>query len=161
MERMDLTPEAEQRMDLTPEVEQRLAEDYTAWLTTVTDKGLPAPNPVWFVKDESDQITVFTHRNSRKVHNIEQRPTVCFHFNPNRLGRKSLIIVGDVNITHDEAPSTVPGYLEKYWWSINEEMGMAVDDFNRKLTTRLRIQPTHVRHLPEGLAPDGVPPWFA
>jgi PPOX class probable F420-dependent enzyme len=144
-------------MDLTAEAEQHLADDYTAWLTTVTDSGVPAPNPVWFVK-EGDQIIVFTHRDSRKVHNIERRSTVSFHFNPNQLGRRTVMITGEVDIVHDEAPSTVSGYLDKYRWSIIEELGMTVDDFDRKFTTRLRIRPTQVRRPPDGRSPDAVPP---
>jgi PPOX class probable F420-dependent enzyme len=136
-------------MDLTPEAEQHLADAYTAWLTTVTDRGVPAPNPVWFVK-EGDHIVVFTHRGSRKVHNITRQPTVSFHFNSNRMGRNTVMITGEVDITHDQAPSTVPGYLDKYRSSITDELGMTVDDFNRTFTTRLRIRPTQIRRAPDG-----------
>lgn len=136
-------------MDLTPEAERHLADDYIAWLTTVTDRGVPAPNPVWFVK-EGDHIVVFTHRGSRKVHNIKRRSMVSFHFNPDPMGRNTVMITGEVDITHDEAPSMVSGYLDKYRPSITGELGMTVDDFNRTFTTRLRIRPTQVRRAPDG-----------
>lgn len=138
-------------MDITPEVERHLVNDYTAWLTTVTDKGVPAPNPVWFVR-EDDHIVIFTHRHSRKVHNIEQQSTVSFHFNSDQMGRNTVMITGEVDIAHDEAPSTVPGYLDKYRSSITEELGMTVDDFNQTFTTRLRIRPTQIRRAPDGRA---------
>lgn len=136
-------------MDLTPEAERHLADDHTAWLTSVTDRGVPAPNPVWFIK-EDDHIVVFTHRDSRKVQNIERHPTVSFHFNSDRMGRNTVMLTGEVDVAYDEAPSAVPGYLDKYQSSIVGELGMSVEDFDRTFTTRLRIRPTQVRRAPDG-----------
>jgi PPOX class probable F420-dependent enzyme len=136
-------------MDLTPEIGRHLADHYSAWLTTVTDKGLPAPNPVWFV-EEDDHIVVFTHPGSRKVHNIERRSKVSFHFNSDRMGRNTVMMAGEVDIAHGEAPSAVPGYLDKYRASIVGELDMTVEDFNRTFTTRLRIRPLHVWRSPDG-----------
>jgi hypothetical protein len=58
-------------------------------LTTITDRGVPAPNPVWFVPD-GDDLVVFSSPHARKVRNIEQRPTVTVHFNsdPERWRRR-------------------------------------------------------------------------
>ena len=88
------------RIDLTPEAERHLTDSYTAWLTTVTDRGIPAPNPVWFVK-EGDYIVVLTHHDSRKVRNIQRQATVCFHFNSDQMGRNTVMITGEV-----ESPAT-------------------------------------------------------
>lgn len=148
-------------VELTPDIERHLAEDYSAWLTTITDTGIPAPNPVWFVRGSEDHIVVLTPPNTWKVRHIMRRPTVSFHFNANRLGRKSAIIIAHVSITEGVAPSTVPGYLEKYRWSVEKEMGMATEHFDQHATTRLLLQPIQVRRPPDGLSPDGVPPWFA
>jgi PPOX class probable F420-dependent enzyme len=136
-------------MNLTPEVERHLSDDYSAWLTTVTEKGVPAPNPVWFVQ-EGDHIVVFTHPGSRKVRNIERQPQVSFHFNSDRMGRNTVMMTGEADIAYDEAPSAAPGYLDKYRASIIGELDMTVDDFNRTFTTRLRIRPSQVWRAPDG-----------
>ena len=56
-------------MELPPEAAHRVANDHVAWLTSVTDAGAPAPNPVWIVSDGGD-VLVFSAPGSRKVHNI-------------------------------------------------------------------------------------------
>ncbi|WP_354577950.1 pyridoxamine 5'-phosphate oxidase family protein [Rhodococcus sp. PvR044] len=68
---------------MPPEARRHIAEDHIAWLTTVTDSGAPAPNPVWFVPD-GDDLVVFSAPGSRKVHNIAERPTVTLNFNSDR-----------------------------------------------------------------------------
>jgi hypothetical protein len=41
-------------MEIPKEAQRRIDEDRVVWLTTVTDSGVPAPNPVWFVPDGED-----------------------------------------------------------------------------------------------------------
>jgi PPOX class probable F420-dependent enzyme len=59
-------------MDMPTEAQRRITQDNVAWLTTITDRGAPAPNPVWFVPD-GDDLVVFSNPQARKVRNIEQR----------------------------------------------------------------------------------------
>lgn len=82
-------------MDMPPEAERRIAEDQVAWLTTVTDRGAPAPNPVWFVPDGGD-LVVFSERDTRKVHKIERRPAVALHFNSDPAGGDVVVVTGEV-----------------------------------------------------------------
>jgi PPOX class probable F420-dependent enzyme len=72
--------EADALMDMPNEAQRRISQDKIVWLTTITDRGVPAPNPVWFVAD-GDDLVVFSTPQARKVRNIEQRPTVTLHFN--------------------------------------------------------------------------------
>ena len=131
-------------MELPPEAKRRIVEDHVVWLTTVTDRGVPAPNPVWFVPDGED-LLVYSEPGSRKVHNLERRPVATLHFNSDAQGGDALVIVGDVEVTHGQAPSRAPGFLEKYEADIVGPLQTTVDEIDRTYDTRLRIRPTRVR----------------
>lgn len=131
-------------MDMPPEARRRIADDQVVWLTTVTDRGAPAPNPVWFVAD-GDDLVVFTAPGSRKVHNIERRPTVTLHFNSDSAGGDVVIITGEVEMVHDQPPSGFPGYLDKYEAAVTGPLEMTVDELDQTYNTRLRIRPIRVR----------------
>ncbi|MDQ3988019.1 MAG: pyridoxamine 5'-phosphate oxidase family protein [Actinomycetota bacterium] len=131
-------------MDIPVEARRRIADDRVVWLTTVTDRGAPAPNPVWFVPD-GDDLVVFTAPGSRKVHNIERRPTVTLHFNSDPAGGDVVIITGEVEMTHDQAPSGFPGFLDRYESDITGPLDMTVNEIDQTYNTLLRIRPTRVR----------------
>ncbi|MGQ0616917.1 MAG: pyridoxamine 5'-phosphate oxidase family protein [Acidimicrobiia bacterium] len=134
-------------MDLPPAAVRRIAEDEVAWLTTVTDGGAPAPNPVWFVLD-GDDLVVFTEPTSRKVHNIEQRPLVCLHFNSDAGGGDIVIINGRAELGHGQRPSDLPAYVAKYSKAITEVLRSTVEAYDRTYDTQVRIRPTRVRLTP-------------
>src|SRR5262245_31126521 len=117
-------------MELPAAARHRIATDRVVWLTTVTDRGAPAPNPVWFVSD-GDDLVVFSEPSSRKVHNIALRPAVTLHFNSDRTGSDIVIIVGTAEITHDQPPSRQPGYLDKYEADVIGPLNMTVDELDR------------------------------
>lgn len=131
-------------MDLPPEARRRIADEHVAWLTTVTDRGAPAPNPVWFVPD-GDVLVVFAETGSRKVHNIEQRPLVTLHFNSDPGGGDVVVITGKAEIAYERPPSESSRYLEKYESDITGPLKTTVDEIDRTYNTRLRIRPTRVR----------------
>jgi PPOX class probable F420-dependent enzyme len=130
-------------MNLPPETQRRVEEDHVVWLTTVTDSGAPAPNPVWFVAD-GDDLVVFTDPHTRKVHNIEQRPTVSVHFNSDSSGGDVVVITAEVDMDHGQAPSANPAYLDKYRERIRA-LGLTVEELDRTYHTRLRIRPKRIR----------------
>lgn len=131
-------------MEMPPEAQRRIADDRVVWLTTVTDSGAPAPNPVWFVPD-GDNLVVFSAPGSRKVHNIERRPAVALHFNSDPAGGDVVVITGDAEMTHDQPPSEFPGYLDRYESDITGPLATTVADIDATYNTRLRIHPTRVR----------------
>ena len=131
-------------VELPPEARRRIAADHVVWLTTVTDRGVPAPNPVWFVPD-GDDLLVFSDPRSRKVHNIERRPTVTLHFNSDPRGGDVVVFVGEAEVTHGRPPSRAPGYLEKYEADIVGPLHTTVEEIDRTYNTRLQIRPTKVR----------------
>ncbi len=134
-------------MDLPPEAQRRVADDLVVWLTTITDSGAPAPNPVWVVPD-GDDILVFSNPASRRVHNIEQRPSVALHFNSDRHGGDVVIINGVASIRRDRPPSELRVYVEKYEASITGPMATTVEEIGRTYNTEIRIRPTRVRLTP-------------
>ena len=131
-------------MELPNEAQRRISQDKVAWLTTITDRGGPAPNPVWFVPDGED-LVVFSTPHARKVRNIEQRPTVTLHFNSDPDGGDVVVITGEAAITRGQRPSAVGAYLDKYETSITGPLGMTVDEIDRTYDTEIRIRPTRVR----------------
>ena len=104
-------------MDFPEGLENRLHSDLVVWLTTITDRGAPAPYPVWFVPD-GDEIVIFSEPTARRVHNIAERPLVTVHFNCDRYGGDVWVLTGPATCTPGVAPSTAPGYVDKYGDSI-------------------------------------------
>lgn len=131
-------------MDMPNEAQHRVAQDNVVWLTTVTDRGIPAPNPVWFVPD-GDDLVVFSAPDARKVRNIEQRPGVTLHFNSDPDGGDVVIITGEAAIAHGRRPSALGAYLDKYETTITGALGTTVDEIDRTYDTEIRIRPTRVR----------------
>lgn len=131
-------------MDMPPEARRRIARDHVAWLTTVTDSGAPAPNPVWFVPD-GDDLVVFSEPGARKVQNITQRPIVTIHFNSDQHGGDVVILTGKVAVAHDRRPSRVRAYLDKYESDITGPLGTTVEQIDETYNTELRFTPTRVR----------------
>jgi PPOX class probable F420-dependent enzyme len=131
-------------MDMPQEALRRISSDRVAWLTTITDRGAPAPNPVWFVPD-GDDLVVFSSPQARKVSNIEQRPAVTLHFNSDPDGGDVVVITGMATVAQGERPSAIDAYLDKYEASITGPLGMTVDEIDQTYSTEIRIRPTHVR----------------
>jgi PPOX class probable F420-dependent enzyme len=131
-------------MDMPDEAQRRISQDMVVWLTTITDRGAPAPNPVWFVRD-GDDLVIFSTPQARKVRNIEQRPTVTLHFNSDPNGGDVVVITGKAAIAHGQRPSALRAYLDKYEASITGPLGTTVDDIDRRYDTEIRVRPTRVR----------------
>jgi PPOX class probable F420-dependent enzyme len=131
-------------VDMPNEALSRITQDMVVWLTTVTDSGAPAPNPVWFVPD-GDDIVVFSTPEARKVHNITQRPAVTLHFNSDPDGGDVVVITGHAAVRQGQRPSALGAYLDKYEASITGRLGTTVDEIDRTYDTEVRIRLTRVR----------------
>ncbi len=133
-------------MEIPDGARRHLTDDHVVWLTTVTDSGAPAPFPVWFVRD-GDDILVFSQPTSRRVRNIGARPSVSLNFNSDPHGGDAWIISGTASTRPNVAPSSAPGYLEKYRASIEGKLDTTVDDIDATYNTEIRIRPTSVRTI--------------
>ena len=130
-------------MTLTPEAIRRLHDDQVVWLTTITDAGAPAPNPVWCALD-GDDVVVFTSSGSLRVRNIEARPTVALNFNSDELGGDLVIITGTASARPGRA-SDVPAYRAKYESAMRDLHQLTLEQFGATYDTELRIRPNRVR----------------
>ncbi len=131
-------------MEIPKEAQRRITEDRVIWLTTVTDRGVPAPNPVWFVPD-GDDLVVYTTPTSRRIHNLTRRPVASVHFNSDEHGGDVVVITGDVEMTHGQPPSAFPGYLAKYEDDILGPLATTVEAIDETYNTQLRIHPRKIR----------------
>jgi PPOX class probable F420-dependent enzyme len=131
-------------MEIPKDAQRRIAEDRVVWLSTVTDGGVPAPNPVWFVADGED-LVVFTSPSSRRVHNLTARPVASVHFNSDPHGGDVVVLTVDVEITHGQKPSAFPGYLAKYEADILGPLATTVEAIDETYDTRLRLTPRAIR----------------
>ena len=134
-------------MEIPPEATQKLASDHVAWLTTVTDSGAPAPNPVWIIPDGED-ILVYSNPGSSKVHNIGQRPQVSLHFNSDVLGSDIVVINGEATLKHKSPPSGLPAFVTKYGAAVTDELNSTMEEIDATYDTCIRIRPTKVRLTP-------------
>ena len=130
-------------MEIPEGARKRLEGDAVVWLTTVTDAGAPAPYPVWFVVD-GDDIVVFSEPSTRRVRNIDQRPLVSLHFNSDPHGGDVWVLTGRATTTPDVAPSSAPGYVDKYQASIELDLQTTVAAIDATYTTKIRIRPERV-----------------
>lgn len=134
-------------MRIPDEARRRIASDAVAWLTTVTDSGAPAPNPVWFVPD-GDDLIVFSEPTSRRVHNLAARPRVALHFNSDPAGTDVVIINGTATLTPGQVPSDQPGFVDKYRDAIRDELATTVEEIDATYSTRITISLERVRLTP-------------
>jgi PPOX class probable F420-dependent enzyme len=133
-------------MDLPADALRHVTDDHVVWITTVTDSGAPAPFPVWFVPD-GDDLLVFSQPSARRVHNIGARPRVSLNFNSDAHGGDAWIIDGTATLRAGVAPSTAPGYLDKYRASIEGELKTTVEAIDATYDTEIRVRPIKVRTI--------------
>ena len=130
-------------MTLTPEAIRRLNDDHVVWLTTITDSGAPAPNPVWCALD-GDDVVVFSSSGSLRVRNIEARPTVALNFNSDELGGE-LVIINGTAVARPGRASDVAVYRAKYETAMRDLHQMSLEQFDAAFDTEIRIRPRKVR----------------
>jgi len=90
-------------LDLTTEfgarVNKRLLKEDIIWFTTVSSRGIPASNPVWFLWD-GETIIVYSEPKSHRIRNIQNNPNVTLHLQGvDGLGNNVVIIKGQASLT--------------------------------------------------------------
>lgn len=122
-------------------VEQRLREDVIIWFTTVTPRGAPVSNPVWFYWDGED-IIVYSQPGSHRVHNLQSNPKVSLNLQGvDGLGSNIVIIQGEARLTPGNR-TIPPAYWDKYHkflQTMNEEQMSA------EYSVEIRVKPLKVR----------------
>ncbi len=79
-------------------VTKRLQEETVIWFTSVTPRGAPVSNPVWFYWD-GDDIVVYSQPGSHRVHNLQTNPKVSLNLQGvDSMGNNVVIIQGEAKL---------------------------------------------------------------
>ena len=129
-------------------VARRLHEEHIIWLTTVDAKGMPQPNPVWFLWDDvTSTMLIYTLPDAKRVAHIQHNPRVALNLDGSGTGGDIIIITGEARFGPDEPPANqVPAYMEKYRGYM-ARLNYDPQGFAAKYSVALRIYPTKVRGL--------------
>ncbi len=123
------------------ELGKRLRDEPIIWFTTVTPRGAPVSNPVWFYWDGED-LVVYSQPGSRRVHNLEKNPKVSLNLQGvDIVGNNVVIIQGEARLKPDNR-TVPPAYWDKYrkfLTSMTEEQMIA--DYS----VEIRVRPRKIR----------------
>lgn len=124
-------------------VNKRLMEDEVIWFTTVSHKGTPTPNPLWFYWD-GEIIVVYSQPESYRVRNIKHNPKVSLNLEgADVLGNNVIIINGEASL-YPDCTKIYPGYLEKYI-HLESSLSMKIDEMIAAYSVEIRVKPLKVR----------------
>jgi PPOX class probable F420-dependent enzyme len=136
--------EIDESTDFGARAARHLREEIVVWLTTVTPRGLPLPNPVWFLWDGADTVTMHSLPGARE-RNIEANPLVSLNFTGDGRGGDIVVLSGEARIdrdlpaTGDDAP-----YVAKYAEHISR-IGQTPESFGQRYNVPIRITLTGLR----------------
>ena len=127
-------------------VVERLRTDELVWLTTVGRDGTPQPNPVWFLWDGADGVTVYNAVDARRMEHVRRRPEVSLNFQADAQGSDVVVIRGRAAEAPDLPSSDrSPAYQEKYGQMIADGAWRTPEAFDREYPHKLRITLLGVR----------------
>lgn len=125
-------------------VRRRLREGYVVWFTTVTARGTPQPNPVWFWWEDGE-LLVYNRPDAHRVANVRVRPRVSVHFDGDGRGRDIVVLSGDARVDDAAPPPHLhPGYLAKYRSGMTRVSG-SPEAFSEAYTVAVRVRVNRVR----------------
>ncbi len=120
---------------------KRLKEEVIIWFTTVTPRGAPVSNPVWFYWDGED-IIVYSQPDSHRVHNLQLNPKVSLNLQGvDGLGSNVAIIQGEARLKPGNR-SVPAGYWEKYRKFLQT---MSEEQMIAEYSVEIRVKPLKVR----------------
>jgi PPOX class probable F420-dependent enzyme len=126
---------------LSTEITKRLQEEDIIWFTTVSPKGIPTPNPVWFYWD-GEYIIVYSQPESFRVRNIKNNPHVALTLQGvDGIGNNVVIINGEAELHLDN--QTVPAaYWKKYTRLLQH---MTPEEMTASYNVEIRVKPAKIR----------------
>ena len=132
-------------LDLNAEVrarvEKRLRDEVIIWFTTVTPRGAPVSNPVWFYWDGED-IIVYSQPESHRVHNLQNNPKVSLNLQGvDGLGSNVVIFQGEARLTPGNR-TIPPAYWAKYHQFLQE---MSEEQMTAEYSVEIRVKLLKVR----------------
>jgi len=125
----------------TPALLKRLEDEPIIWFTTVSPRGVPTPNPVWFRWD-GECIVVYSQPQSFRVRNIRRNPHVVLTLQGvDGLGNNVVIINGDAEL-HTGNTTIPPTYWKKYSGLLQD---MTDAEMASSYNVQIRVRPTRLR----------------
>ena len=134
-------------LNLSPEfaalVKARLEGEEILWFTSVTPKGVPNTNPVWFHWD-GEYITVYSQPSSWRVRNLKHNPNVALHLqDADGHGDNAVVINGRAELS--SGPNMAPpGYWQKYDKFL-PNLELTRQTMMRDYSVQIRIKPEKIR----------------
>ncbi len=131
--------------DDRPTSRRRIATEPIAWLTTVSDRGVPSTAPVWFVLEPDDTITVFSKDPSVRIRNLEANDRITMHLEGDGRGGAIVVLNGSARVDRDAPPADQhEAFIEKYW-DFLDRYGWSPAWFAEHYPTAIRIRVRSVR----------------
>jgi PPOX class probable F420-dependent enzyme len=130
--------------DFGKRVAERVEQEQIAWLTTVDARGVPQPNPVWFLWHDGE-LLIFSIPNQAKLANIRRNGGVSV--NLNTIGGGGVIVFTGQAELFDKATlarAVIDRYLAKYAYDI-ENLGLGGGKFLQQYSQGIRVIPEKVR----------------
>ena len=121
---------------------KRLQDEYVVWLTTVSQRGTPQPNPVWFYWD-GKELLIYSQPSAHKLTNITINPRVSVNFHADGEGGSIVVLTGTASIDR-KPPRHDPRYLEKYRDRI-PQIGLTPESLAASYSVLIRVSPTRLR----------------
>jgi PPOX class probable F420-dependent enzyme len=131
--------------DFGRRVADHLTGDEVVWLTTVTAKGQPVPNPVWFLWDGAKTVRLYTLPGSLRVKTLKTNPKVSLNFRGTETGGDIVVLNGHATVKgtgeppHEDAP-----YIDKYARGL-QSLKMTPEQFSEQYSVAVDITITKVR----------------
>lgn len=122
----------------------QLQNEIAIWLTTVTPKGMPQPNPVWFIWEDNYVIT-WVQPTSARMRNLAHNNQVSLNLVGDPAASHMTELTGTAEI--DESIGSAldnEQYMKKYahrW----DGTGMTPESAAEQFSLPLRIRPTKLR----------------
>jgi PPOX class probable F420-dependent enzyme len=126
-------------------VSRRLADDIAIWFTAVDEDGTPEPNPVWFLWDGADHLTVYNRPNARRLQYIGARPNVAFNLDGDGRGGDVVVLTGTA-ARDDSIPPAHENdeYVVKYGAQMEAVSG-TLRDFTQDYPVPVRVRIRRIR----------------
>ena len=126
---------------LREQLNRRLQQELIIWIATVTPRGAPVSNPVWFHWDGED-IVIYSQPGSHRVRNLQSNPRVSLNLQGvDALGNNVAIIQGEARLKPGNQ-TIPPAYLDKYRKFLS---GMTEEQMEAEYSVEIRIRPLRVR----------------
>ncbi|MHB8596978.1 MAG: TIGR03667 family PPOX class F420-dependent oxidoreductase [Ktedonobacteraceae bacterium] len=127
-------------------VARRLRDERLIWLTTIDGKGMPQPNPVWFLWDAATTtFLVYSRADAKRLTHIQQNPRVALNFDGNGSGGDIIVIPAMAQVSaEDPSADKLPAYVEKYGDFIATRYDTP-ENFASIYSVALRIHPIAIR----------------